>query len=444
MSQVNKYTDNAAYEADETRSKSRSALSYIENNAALRYDGVNVVVGRDAAAEGDLAVYDKADSVIRFVKGATLDADTLPAELLPAAVVYGRRGDRVRVVSLENVSAGTRWAASYEVALSGFDLLVGGTFVLKFGGSSDVSVTYSAGASLAEIAGAVAAAIKSGEHDFSTAQYGGWTAAATETEIVMASDAAQAEWSAIGVVSGCEVRRTSEDEHYQTTPAEELMDGARELLRRNNYVDIIIAGCNLDQCLKYYSENGSSAHGITPGSSTIIRESVFTQDANPALVEAYPTYRDYLNGEYMVQYPSAYGAVLRDGKTNTAKIGSLRFTDIRGERVPCYPAAAAALGYGVTADGHTTGLEAGAWWLPSVEEAYLLRKNRRMASDISKEDMVNRTLSALGKDTCYSDELNMWTSCEGSASTAFIYNVVGYINATDKYKIVNIRPVSEL
>ena len=99
----------------------------------------------------------------------------------------------------------------------------------------------------------------------------------------------------------------------------------------------------------------------------------------------------------MAEYPSAYGAMLRDGRTNTAKIGRLQFTDIYGQSKPCYPAAAAALEYGVAVEGATTGLEAGGWWLPSVEELYLFMKDRVLAADDVERDPVNRTLVRLGK-----------------------------------------------
>lgn len=91
MSQINKYPDKAAYEADASRLKTRSAVSYLEDDGEVIYDGVNVVVCRDAADAGDLAVFDKTDSTLKFVKGATLLYDQLPPELVPMAVVYGRR-----------------------------------------------------------------------------------------------------------------------------------------------------------------------------------------------------------------------------------------------------------------------------------------------------------------------------------------------------------------
>lgn len=125
MSQVNKYANKAGYTADKNRKDTQSAVSYIEDDGALIYDGVNVVVDKPAAGVGDLAVFDKTTGTIRFVKGATLVAEQLPPQLVPVAVVYARQGGRVLIVSLRNAASSVYWAYSYEVALSGFELSTG-------------------------------------------------------------------------------------------------------------------------------------------------------------------------------------------------------------------------------------------------------------------------------------------------------------------------------
>lgn len=448
MSQVNKYTDRAAYASDTDRLSTQSSVSLIASDNEIIYDGVNVVVGKDAASVGDLAVYDRTAGAIRFVKGETLSAAQLPATLTPLAVVYARQGEQLLIVSLENTSGGTtRWAHTYEVALSGFDLTAGGTIVLTLGSDSvaaEISVTYAAGATLSDVASAINSTLR-GTPDYSSVDYGGWTATAADGFVVMGSNTYNAARAAIAVVSGCTIRRTPEDINYQTTLTGVLIEGATEYVRRNNGVNSSFAGCNPEKFLQYYSANGTDTTGIKPGSSTIIRESAFTEEANPELVAAYPTYRDYLFGEHLLQYPAAYGALLRDGKTNTAEIGGLRFVDIYGESVPSYPAAADALGYGVTVEGATTGLEAGAWWLPSVEEVYLLIHDRVLTAGDVESDPVNRTLSRLGKTTCYGSGYILWTSCEHNSFSALFYNGnTGYVSNSYKYSAYVTRPVSAL
>lgn len=444
MSQVNKYADKAGYTADKNRKDTQSAVSYVEDDGEVIYDGVNVVVDRDAADAGDLAVFDKTDGTLKFVKGATLLYDRLPPELVPMAVVYGRRGERVLIVSLENATVGSqRWAYSYEVALSGFDLAAGGTAVLSFGQgiyAMELPITYAAGASLADIAAQINA-------NATVKSTYGWTASVDEAaaRIIVSSNTWSTSYATIGVVNGCQIARPSEDVNYQTMLTGVLIEGSNEYVRRNNGVNISFAGCNPERFLQYYSTKGSQATGQMPGSSEIIRESAFTKEANPALVAAYPTYRDYLLDEHMMQCPSAYGALLRDGKTNTHLIGRLTFEDIYGKTQYRYPAAAAALDFGITVEGMTTGLEAGAWWLPSSEEVYLLMHDRvRFVADVEK-DPVNRTLLRLKATMCYGYNYYVHTSCEQAQGGIFIYSggagTVGYTGKCFKFSA---RPVCVL
>lgn len=444
MSQINKYADKAAYEADAARLKTLSSESYIENDGVLLYDGVNIVIRKSASGTGDLVVFDKTDSTLKFIKGDTLVTEKIPPQLIPVAVVYARQGGRVLIVSLENATVSSqRWAYSYEVALSGFDLAAGGSAVLSFGQgiyAMELPITYAAGASLADIAAQINA-------NATVKSTYGWTASVDEaaSRIIVSSNTWSTSYATIGVVSGCQIARPPEDVNYQITLTGVLIEGSNEYVRRNNGVNISFAGCNPERFLQYYSAKGSQATGQMPGSSEIIRESAFTEEANPALVAAYPTYRDYLLDEHMMQCPSAYGALLRDGKTNTHLIGRLTFEDIYGKTQYRYPAAAAALDYGITVEGATTGLEAGAWWLPSVDEIYLLMHDRVLTSADRESDPVNRTLSRLGKATCYGASYYPWTSCECNPAHAFIYRGdTGYVGANYKYSVGATRPVCAL
>lgn len=444
MTQVNKYADRAAYTADKNRLSTKSAVSFIENETTTIYDGVNTVVGKSAAAIGDLAVFDKTDGVIKYIKSATIAKAQIPANLVPLAVVYARRGEQLLIVSLDGVSTNIRWAHTYEVALSGFNLAEGGTAVLTFGTGgykSDLTLTWGAGTKLSDIHAQINSFVTGQIKDY------GWTSSVDEanSRIIMSSNTWSPSYAAISVVSGCQITRPQEDVNYQTTLTGVLIEGPTESVRRNNGVNSSFAGCNPEKFLQFYSASGTDTTGIKPGSSTIVRESAFTEEANPELVAAYPTYRDYLFGEHLLQYPAAYGALLRDGKTNTAKIGGLRFVDIHGESVPRYPAAAAALDYGITVEGATTGLEAGAWWLPSVDEVYLLMHDRVLTSADRESDPVNRTLSRLGKTTCYGSGYYPWTSCEYGSNVAFVYNgLAGYVSYYNKCSAYAVRPVSAL
>ena len=405
---------------------------------------MNTVIRKSAAGVGDLVVFDKTDSTLKFIKGDTLVTEKIPPQLIPVAVVYARQGDRVLIVSLENATVGSqRWAYSYEVALSGFDLAAGGTAVLSFGQgiyAMELPITYAAGASLADIAAQINA-------NATVKSTYGWTASVDEAtaRIIVSSNTWHPDFAIIKVVSGCQITRPPEDVNYQTTLTGVLIEGATDPVRRKNGVDASLAGCNPEEFLRYYSANGSEKTGQQPGSGEIIRESAFTEEANPALVATYPTYRDYLFGEHLLQYPAAYGALLRDGKTDTHLIGRLTFEDIYGKTQYRYPAAAAALDYGITVEGATTGLEAGAWWLPSVDEVYLLMHDRVLTSADRESDPVNRTLSRLGKATCYGSNTTFRTSCEHNYALAFVYNgYTGNLNGNYKYNTYFVRTVSAL
>lgn len=433
MSQVNKYADKAGYTADKNRKDTQSAVSYVEDDGEVIYDGVNVVVDRDAADAGDLAVFDKTDGTLKFVKGATLLYDRLPPELVPMAVVYGRRGERVRIVALRHLDF-YKWAVAYEVKLSGFDLSAGGNFTLTVDNTSS-EFTYPRGATLASIAAQINA-------DTTIAGYS-WKATASDeiAAIVMECNTSAENYKKISA-TGCTLTKHAEDVDYQTTTAI-IPQKTTVNVRRRNGVDSQLAGCDNDAFLEYYRENGSTSTNVPLGSSTIIRESVFTEADNPALFAAYPTYRDYLFGEHLAEYPSAYEAFLQDGKDNTAILAGKTKTDFYGKTVPCYPAAAAAAAYGMQVAGMTTGLETGAWWLPSAEELWLMTKGLIFAQPY---DPVNRTLSVSGKVIAKTDY--MASSTEYSSLYYFQVNQYGntrwMLQQQGKSISSIVRPVSEL
>ena len=433
MSQVNKYADKAGYTADKNRKDTQSAVSYVEDDGEVIYDGVNVVVDRDAADAGDLAVFDKTDGTLKFVKGATLLYDRLPPELVPMAVVYGRRGERVRIVALRHLDF-YKWAVAYEVKLSGFDLSAGGNFTLTVDNTSS-EFTYPRGATLASIAAQINA-------DTTIAGYS-WKATASDeiAAIVMECNTSAENYKKISA-TGCTLTKHAEDVDYQTTTAI-IPQKTTVNVRRRNGVDSQLAGCDNDAFLEYYRENGSTSTNVPLGSSTIIRESVFTEADNPALFAAYPTYRDYLFGEHLAEYPSAYEAFLQDGKDNTAILAGKTKTDFYGKTVPCYPAAAAAAAYGMQVAGMTTGLETGAWWLPSAEELWLMAKGLIFAQPY---DPVNRTLSVSGKVIAKTDY--MASSTEYSSLYYFQVNQYGntrwMLQQQGKYVSSIVRPVSEI
>ena len=93
--------------------------------------------------------------------------------------------------------------------------------------------------------------------------------------------------------------------------------------------------------------------------------------------------------------------------------------------------------------GMTTGLEAGAWWLPSAEELWLMAKGLLFAQPY---DPVNRTLSVSGKVIAKAD----YMSSSSERSNLYYYKVNKYGNTNwvidnqPKPSSCIVRPVSEI
>lgn len=224
MSQVNKYADKAGYTADKNRKDTQSAVSYVEDDGVLIYDGVNTVIRKSAAGVGDLVVFDKTDSTLKFIKGDTLVTEKIPPQLIPVAVVYARQGERVLIVSLRNAASSVCWAYSYEVALSGFELSAGGTFTLRIY-NTDHAFTYAPGATLADIAAQINA-------DEKIKNTYGWTASVDEAgaRIVMSINTWSPNYVLINVTNGCQITYPRENVSYQTTLTGILIKGPEKKL----------------------------------------------------------------------------------------------------------------------------------------------------------------------------------------------------------------------
>ena len=71
--------------------------------------------------------------------------------------------------------------------------------------------------------------------------------------------------------------------------------------------------------------------------------------------------------------------------------------------------------------------------------------DRVLTSADRESDPVNRTLSRLGKTTCYGSGYYPWTSCECNSNSAFFYHGgTGNVSSSSKYYAFAVRPVSAL
>ena len=123
-------------------------------------------------------------------------------------------------------------------------------------------------------------------------------------------------------------------------------------------------------------------------------------------------------------------AIQRNGIPEDLTQAPESFIDVDGTTKPAYPAAFNAKNYGASIHGYMTGLETGAWWLPSNREMYLLIKDVLLNS----LDPVNRSLTAIGGDRVLASGVVYWCSSESSSYIAWIYNGYGG-NLTNNGKI---------
>ena len=71
--------------------------------------------------------------------------------------------------------------------------------------------------------------------------------------------------------------------------------------------------------------------------------------------------------------------------------------------------------------------------------------DRALTAADRESDPVNRTLSRLGKATCYGSNTTFRTSCEHNYTLAFVYNgYTGNLNGNYKYGAYFVRTVSAL
>ena len=437
--QVNNYATKAAYDADNTRSKNASAVSRIVESSEAVIDGVNVVItDKNAAGVGDLVCKDVVAGKLVFIKAGTVKKTQIPSNLKPVAEVYGRKGDKVLIAALENLSA--RWGHPFEVLVSNVNPAVAGTLAITVHNNGalteEVDVEWANDATLESICASINAQFQT----LTDADDRAWVASVLGSSILLAhnyylKDTVDA---ITGTGGGAAVTFTEDDHNWQVEYA--YLSGT-EYVRRNNGVHSYFAGVNKRKFVNYYSTNGSTPSANVPlGSDTIVNETSFTNSEYCAdLRAAYATYEEYLLGEHELQYPGCFGAIARDGKATTDLLAALKGTIVRGADEPRFPAAAAAKNYSVE-----NAPEIG-WWLPSVEEIFLLLADRRRNSSDTIADPFNDTAVAMNTATAYGEGWYPWTCCEYYSNYAFLFlggtgNVYGYT----KYDTRTVRPVSAL
>lgn len=418
MKNINLYNDTAAYVADVNRPTDESTVSHIIDGTGVKFEGVNVLVDKAGAEIGDILVFDKTTSTKKFIKYGTYNAAKLPASIVSIGVVYKKDSTKVYIVSKRN--EGTyRWAHGYKVKLTGFDFATGGTFSITVNSDTTAEIVYSIGSNLATVAGLINTAVNAGADNTALKN---WTVQAGADYITLEHNHYTPVISTVTVTDAAlKVTATALTAFdYQT-----VLSGLQEAYSSANRNDggISWAGVNFERFYQYYyTSGGDTANNQAVGTGDPVRYSRYNSTDNPAIVSFYGAgeagYANYIRAK-MLRYPYAKNAALsRDGKPLTAALAAVTFTDADGAVKPAYPAAYAAYNTTVgTVTGHTTGLEAGTWWLPSFVEMYELIKDRQL----NGLDRVNASITSIGGDTIL-PSTSQWTSSERSSNYSWIYN----------------------
>ena len=439
MKYINKYNTIAQYNADANRPTTDRTVSSIVESGEVKFDGKNVLVDKPGAGIGDILVYNTKTASLQFIKLDTYNAATLPAGITPIGVVYYRTENRVNVVAKNNAGS-AKWAAEYIVKLSGFDA-AGGSFTVTVNSTPTASIAYAAGASLATIATAVASALDVAGFKSS----GGWSVAANVAAncVVITRSYSTPLITGVSVTDAANkvIATAITQKDYQCTLSG--LVPAYISITRNDRGSYSYAGANFPKFYDYYYNNGATDTNQPMQASSPVKYSVFNSVSNPILTAYYGTgeaaYAAYIQDK-MAKYPYSKNAIIDDdGFKNTSKLASESFIDVDGTAKPAYPAAYNAKNYGVSIPGYTTGLEAGAWWLPANREMYLLVKDVLLNS----LDSVNRSLTAIGGDKVLASGVVYWCSTEGSSLSAWYSNGnYGYLNTYYKYNASTCRPVT--
>ena len=415
MKYINNYATKAAYTADANRPTGLSTVSNIQDGTGVVFNGKNVLVDKPGAGIGDILVYNTKTASLQFIKLDTYNAATLPAGITPIGVVYYRTENRVNIVAKNN-AASAKWAAEYIVKLSGFDA-AGGSFTVTVNTTSTAAIAYAAGASLATIATAVASAMDVAGFKSS----GGWSVAANVAAncVVITRSFYTPLITGVSVTDAANkvIATAITPKDYQCTLSG--LVPAYSSITRNDRGSSSYAGANFPKFYDYYYNNGATDTNQALQASSPVRYSVFNAVSNPILTAYYGTgeaaYAAYIQDK-MVKYPYSKNAIIDDdGFKNTNKLATESFIDVDGTAKPAYPAAYNAKNYGVSIPGYTTGLEAGAWWLPANREMYLLVKDVLLNS----LDPVNRSLTAIGGDKVLASGVVYWCSTEYSSNGAW-------------------------
>ena len=441
MKYINKYATTAAYTADTNRPANETTVSLIQDGTGVKFDGKNVLVEKAGAGIGDICVYNKTLLRKQFIKLDTYNAATFPANLVIMGVVYYRTEDKVHIVAKTQTDS-LPWAAPFKAKLSGFDFATGGTFTITVNATTTAPIAYANTDNLTTTAALIATALNAGAANSALKN---WTVAADlMNNCIIATRSFYTPALTIFTTTDGDAKITSSilciDKQAQLTG---FLTPYGNVIRNDGSSNGGWAGGNFEKYYSYYYVNGGdTATNQAVGAGDPIRYSRYNATDNPLIVAFYGAgesgYAKYIQAK-MTKYPYSKFAILdKDGKTNTDLLAAVSWVDVDLSMKPIFPAAFNAKIYGLTVAGHTTGLEAGNWWLPSFRELFLMIKDIKL----DNTNAINRTLTAIsGTKVRVTDYY--WSSSEFSSNLSWFYSGnLGIMNLINKLISWSVRPVS--
>ena len=435
MKYINKYADLAAYTADTNRPLDSKTVSKVANE--MRYEDQNTVMAKEFATVGDSFVYDTTDATHKVVKLGTLNIATLGSNFIIGGTVSRRESKMIYIDGNTNLGS-YQWGAPYAVKLSGFDLATGGSFTITINTTTTATITYTTSDTLATITTKMQDAIRV------IMTIATWTVTAYDTYVVVRQSSYTPNVTIFTINDGdSKITRQILTGNYQTALTGVITPYG--FVRRNDGVQSSFAGSNYEKFLSYYSVSGGTEINQTVGASTIVRESVFNTADNPLLVARYNTYRNYI-ADKMPRYPFSKGVIIdNQGKFNTNALAAITYTDHDGSTQPAFPAAFAAKSHGIATAGHTTGFEAGNWYLDSFSQKNLIIKDVTYGLTgitLTNMDALNKGIYAARGNTTHLISVNtsQWSSSEYSSHIAWYYHGAnGRMHANIKNHSISVR-----
>ncbi len=376
---------------------------------------------------GDILVLD-ADKKMRFITLDSYSDLSLPSSWTRVGVVGRVRGRKCFCVHKTN--AAQEWAKKFLWAVKGYSLDGADHAVSITANSATCSVTYNA-TDLGSLASQLNAAVK--PFDFGGHSYSVYV---RDGELILQHDTytTYVAVSASGLTVAARV-------------APELTASA-VMERLNGTRSGEGAVINLDRALIYFTADlSSTVYNPSSDVTSIARAYPLCLPAYLGTSQHQSDHCALLRSKYgegvdgwirfmkrqMIINPSAFGAMVQDGKANTYALAGQTYADRDiGEQLPLYPAVdyCAAVGY------DCDGLREGDWYLPGIAEVadilsgvtYPAVYEDGASKSVARSDAdpLNRGLNAIG-GSAIGNSSNVWSSVRYNASLAwYCYGNLGF------------------